>query len=57
MPEVAESVIVVDRRSETSIGGVQMIVEKLLERMHIRSRPAKLILGSTLTAIVISTLS
>ena len=31
-----------------------MIAEKVLEKMHVVSRPAKLILGSTITALIIS---
>jgi small-conductance mechanosensitive channel len=31
-----------------------MIIERLLEKLHIRSRPMKLIIGSALTALVIS---
>ena len=31
-----------------------MIAEKVLEKMHIVSRPAKLILGSTIVALMIS---
>jgi len=31
-----------------------MIIERLLEKLRIRSRPIKLIIGSALTALVIS---